>query len=319
MSMKSILKGSNMATIAEMVFSLLTLPMALSYITGEVEAAAEAREQCTLLSTFFINLALARLFRARRFRLAGKPVLKARMQLVYAGAFLVCGLLPMFIGYTKSVGIQTEQTLTGGYMGDVRQLTALIFWGVLVIGRIVSIICNHRWRNIVLNVLLLVLSAAYCIIAYMGCDMIVASTLASIIALGSIFAVVFGRIRMDVLKTIIRKTYASEIILGLLLLIFAFAYVFKFLESGIETFEDGLWYGFAIVTTIGFGDITATSLIGRILSVVLGIYGIVVVAMITSIIVNFYGESKKEPDNPDEFDEPVQSDREKNKEEGIHQ
>ena len=57
------------------------------------------------------------------------------------------------------------------------------------------------------------------------------------------------------------------------------------------TFGDGLWYSFATVTTIGFGDITATSNIGRVLTVFLGIYGIIVVAVITSIIVNFYNET----------------------------
>ena len=59
------------------------------------------------------------------------------------------------------------------------------------------------------------------------------------------------------------------------------------------TYADALWYGFAIVTTIGFGDITATTRIGRIISVVLGAYGIIVVALITSIIVAYYGEMKK--------------------------
>ena len=48
------------------------------------------------------------------------------------------------------------------------------------------------------------------------------------------------------------------------------------------------------MTTIGFGDLAATSALGRLLSVILGIYGIIVVALITSIIVNFYGELKKE-------------------------
>ena len=33
--------------------------------------------------------------------------------------------------------------------------------------------------------------------------------------------------------------------------------------------------------------------LGRTMSVVLGIYGIIVVALITSIIVNFYGDIKK--------------------------
>ena len=49
-----------------------------------------------------------------------------------------------------------------------------------------------------------------------------------------------------------------------------------------------------MVTTIGFGDLTPTSQVGRVLSVILGVYGIVGVALITSIIVNFYGEMKKE-------------------------
>ena len=40
-------------------------------------------------------------------------------------------------------------------------------------------------------------------------------------------------------------------------------------------------------------DLAVTSAIGRIITVILGIYGIIVVALITSIIVNFYGEMKK--------------------------
>ena len=38
---------------------------------------------------------------------------------------------------------------------------------------------------------------------------------------------------------------------------------------------------------------SAASLEGRIISVILGAYGIVVVALVTSIIVNIYGEMKK--------------------------
>ena len=55
-------------------------------------------------------------------------------------------------------------------------------------------------------------------------------------------------------------------------------------------------YQLTITIVLGFGDIVATTLLGRILSVVLGIYGIVVVALITSIIVNFYNETKHDDD-----------------------
>ena len=65
-------------------------------------------------------------------------------------------------------------------------------------------------------------------------------------------------------------------------------------EEGIATFWDGMWYSFAVVTTIGFGDLTVTSTLSRAFSVILGIYGIIVVASITSVIVNFYNETKIE-------------------------
>ena len=55
-----------------------------------------------------------------------------------------------------------------------------------------------------------------------------------------------------------------------------------------------------MVTTIGFGDVTVSSFLGRLISVVLGVYGIIVVALITSIIVNFYGEIKKTTDEDEE-------------------
>ena len=98
---------------------------------------------------------------------------------------------------------------------------------------------------------------------------------------------------INMLPKVLYKTHTLEIIIGLVIVMITASTIFPFVEPGILTFGDGLWYSFAIVTTIGFGDFYAVSFIGRVLSVFLGIYGIVVVALITSVIVNLYNEKKK--------------------------
>jgi len=111
-------------------------------------------------------------------------------------------------------------------------------------------------------------------------------------SLAEILSFSFSKIKLKGLIKIIRKTYVFEIFYGLVILIIASSFYFMVMEDSIPTFWDGLWYSFAIVTTIGFGDFTVVGPISRILSVILGIYGIIVVASITSVIVNYYNEVK---------------------------
>ena len=95
---------------------------------------------------------------------------------------------------------------------------------------------------------------------------------------------------------VIVRTYAAEILAGLMIAVVGASVLLPIFEPGIETFADGLWYSFMLVTTIGFGDMTAVTPAGRLISVAIGIYGIIAVALITSILVSIYNESKdKEP------------------------
>ena len=126
-----------------------------------------------------------------------------------------------------------------------------------------------------------------------------------------VLAFAFSKIQLKGLLKIIRKTYVLEILYGLALLIISFSFYFMVMEDSITTFGDGLWYSFSVVTTIGFGDYIVKSTISRILTVILGIYGIIVVASITSVIVNFYNEvkTKDKDDDKKEIKEENQEDQ----------
>lgn len=101
------------------------------------------------------------------------------------------------------------------------------------------------------------------------------------------------KLKLDVVSKIIQKSLVKEIILLLLILVVLCSVYFTLVEPNLTSYVDALWYSFAVITTIGFGDISVTTTLGRILSVILGISGIVVVALFTSFIVNFYNEMNK--------------------------
>ena len=107
--------------------------------------------------------------------------------------------------------------------------------------------------------------------------------------------------KIRLLIDILLKTHTLDVLICLLAFIIAFSFIFPIVEPNITNFWDAMWYCFAVITTIGFGDFAAATLVGRILTVILGIYGIVVVAILTSVIVNFYNEvTAKEKRNIEE-------------------
>ncbi len=284
--------NSSVLPVAESVCHLAALPLSLSFFTYSLyqialmyneEISAQGFDEQTMaalkeaaddktgwiLFFLFTVLALARFFHAFNHRQDGKAVFFTT--LCQSGVFLFCAVLPFFTGFSTSL----------------LAIVAYLYAGAVSAGIIVSLVRNHHVRRVIPGILtigLLVVCAMTATFIYVPM---------ALWAFTSLMRYIFSRLNLKTLTRIIRKTYAAEIIFGLLLLIFSFSYLFTILEENLTSYWDAVWYCFAIVTTIGFGDFTAVTLIGRILSVILGIYGIVVVALITSIIVNFYGEMKK--------------------------
>ncbi|MBQ7669107.1 MAG: two pore domain potassium channel family protein [Clostridia bacterium] len=211
-----------------------------------------------------------------------------------AAIYLVSGVVFVFIGFSiPGIVILMES-----------------FFASVLTGRIFAIIKKRKLRSSILNILISILIAVLMVESiFVDTDNAASYLLVHIIfvsgmMLGHIISISFYQMRFSVLKKILRKTFAAEILFGLLLLIVSFSFVFQTIEPGISTYIDALWYCFAVVTTIGFGDLTVLSPFSRALSVILGVYGIVVVALVTSVIVNFYNEVKDEKSDDEKEEVP---------------
>ena len=94
--------------------------------------------------------------------------------------------------------------------------------------------------------------------------------------------------RLKLLWIILKRTKATQIILGFVLFLFANAAVIQLVEPNINRYGDALWYCYAVISTAGFGDFVTVTFIGKIYSVLLTIYAIFVIAIVTGVVVNFY-------------------------------
>lgn len=178
-----------------------------------------------------------------------------------------------------------------------------IYFFITAIGRIVACFEKKKVFAYIYNTFLAFISILIGIVAIGeasnnqigNATMLMSVIIIMVVALAETLIFVFSSIKLRGILNIMRKTYAFEILYGLLILILASAFFFFIMEDSVKTYGDGLWFAFAVVTTIGFGDISVTDPMSRILAVILGMYGIVTVAVLTSIIVNYYNESKQQP------------------------
>lgn len=215
------------------------------------------------------------------------------------------------LGYMAICLVSSALAFAAAKVEFLSSIAAILFFGLLSLKRVLHLIAHRRKvRDVVMDVLVgvvlfvLVLAELFAIQETSNLGLLLAGIVIVLTCLVNIIRLALSNFNSKVLGKIIRKTYAGEVIFGLCLLIVAFSIVMMHIEPQVETFTDGLWYCFAIITTIGFGDIVATSVIGRLLSVILGLYGIVVVAIFTSIIVNFYNEIRDVKEEDAQFAVP---------------
>lgn len=92
------------------------------------------------------------------------------------------------------------------------------------------------------------------------------------------------------LWSVIKRTSADKLLYAFLFNMIVVAIIITVVEPNINTYGDGLWYTFVSCTTIGFGDFTAVTLIGRLLTVYMALNEILLVAIIPGVVVSYYLE-----------------------------
>ena len=96
--------------------------------------------------------------------------------------------------------------------------------------------------------------------------------------------------KLRILRRILKQTGADTILSGFAAFYAACAVIIWLREPQISTLGDALWYCYAVITTIGFGDVVVTTLLAKVISVVLSIYSVLVIAIVTGVVVNFFNQ-----------------------------
>ena len=99
--------------------------------------------------------------------------------------------------------------------------------------------------------------------------------------------------KLRILGMILKQTRTDRILTGYVVFVLLAALAIWITEPGIQTYLDSLWYCYAVFSTAGFGDVVVTTLLPKIVSVVITLYSTLVVALITGVVVNFYTEIMK--------------------------
>ena len=93
--------------------------------------------------------------------------------------------------------------------------------------------------------------------------------------------------KLKLLYYILKTTGMTTVLASFLIFFFISATIIWLVDPNVESFFDAVWFCVAVVTTIGFGDIVVTNIVARTVTIILALYGILVIAVITGVIVYY--------------------------------
>ena len=86
------------------------------------------------------------------------------------------------------------------------------------------------------------------------------------------------------LETLFNSRRLRTILAALIFFIFLFGYLFYVSEPDVKNLGDGIWWALVTITTVGYGDITPVTTLGRVVASSLMLLGLGLIATITAIV-----------------------------------
>ncbi|MCU6713068.1 potassium channel family protein [Paenibacillus sp. J5C_2022] len=98
---------------------------------------------------------------------------------------------------------------------------------------------------------------------------------------------------------LILRTNGMEKVLAFAVgLIFVASIPIYMIEPTIDNYHDALWWSIVTATTVGYGDLSPETALGRVIAVILMLFGIGLIGMVTaSIATYFIGQDKEKEEN----------------------
>ncbi len=94
--------------------------------------------------------------------------------------------------------------------------------------------------------------------------------------------------------SILQTNGLDKLLIVTMIMLFLIPIPIILVEPEINTFPDALWWAIVTTTTVGYGDISPTTGLGRMLAVVLMLVGIGIIGTFTSAITSYFSKEKEQ-------------------------
>lgn len=105
-----------------------------------------------------------------------------------------------------------------------------------------------------------------------------------------------GEIIMKALKRIgklLNRTGTIKFFFAYLIILLISGFILSLIEPQVNGIFEGFYFTFVASTTIGFGDIVPVTILGRIITIIVTLFGVLTVAMVPGVVVAYYTEYLK--------------------------